>query len=84
MPDTTFLDWPFLDDAHRVLKRELDAWAERHAAALAAHGPDLDADCRALVQLLGAGGWLRMEDGALVLRQGPDEVARFSLSQEQP
>jgi acyl-CoA dehydrogenase len=59
MPDVTYLDWPFLDDAHRELKRGLDAWAASHAEALAVHGHDLDADCRALVALLGAGGWLR-------------------------
>ena len=59
MPDTTYLDWPFLDDAHRELKRSLDAWAAAHADALAVHGEDLDADCRHLVRLLGDGGWLR-------------------------
>ncbi len=59
MPDTTYLDWPFLDDAHRDLKRSLDAWATAHADTLAVHGADLDADCRHLVRLLGDGGWLR-------------------------
>jgi acyl-CoA dehydrogenase len=59
MPDATYLDWPFLDDAHRELKRGLDAWCARHADALAAHGEDLDADCRALVRLLGDAGWFR-------------------------
>jgi acyl-CoA dehydrogenase len=59
MPDTTYLDWPFFDDAHRELKRSLDAWTAAHAGAVALHGEDLDADCRALVQLLGEAGWLR-------------------------
>ena len=27
MGDTSYLEWPFLDDAHRALKRELDTWA---------------------------------------------------------
>jgi len=58
MSDMSFLDWPFFDDHHRALARELDAWcvAERLADA---HGHDLDADCRALVARLGQGGWLR-------------------------
>jgi acyl-CoA dehydrogenase len=58
MNDMSFLDWPFFDDHHRALARELDAWcvAERLADA---HGHDLDADCRALVARLGQGGWLR-------------------------
>lgn len=57
MSDTRYLDWPFFDDAHRALARELDAWAAQHVAQ--EHGPDVDAQCRSLVQSLGAGGWLR-------------------------
>jgi acyl-CoA dehydrogenase len=57
MPDATFLDWPFFDDSHRSLARELDAWS---AAELSHHhGPDIDAECRALVRKLADGGWLR-------------------------
>jgi acyl-CoA dehydrogenase len=59
MADTTFIDWPFFDDAHRDLKRALDAWTATHARELALHGADLDADCRALVRLLGDAGWFR-------------------------
>ncbi|MEO6030995.1 MAG: acyl-CoA dehydrogenase family protein [Burkholderiaceae bacterium] len=51
------LDWPFFDERHRVLARELDAWASEHIAA--AHGSDVDAECKALVRALGQGGWLR-------------------------
>jgi alkylation response protein AidB-like acyl-CoA dehydrogenase len=51
------LDWPFLDDGHRDLARRLEPWA---AATLgAAHGHDVDAECRALVRQLGEAGWLR-------------------------
>jgi len=57
MSDTRFLDWPFFDDRHRALARELDAWAAVHVRR--AHGDDVDADCRALVRALGAAGWLR-------------------------
>jgi acyl-CoA dehydrogenase len=57
MSDTSFLDWPFFEDRHRTLARELDAWAGAHVAH--AHGDDVDAECRALVHALGRGGWLR-------------------------
>ena len=59
MPDTTFLDWPFLDDAHRALKRALDAWTAREIAPFAHDHGDIDAQCRKLVAKLGRGGWLR-------------------------
>lgn len=51
------LEWPFLEPAHRDLARALDPWAAEHVAG--AHGHDVDAECRALVRRLGAGGWLR-------------------------
>ncbi|HZY19277.1 MAG TPA: acyl-CoA dehydrogenase family protein [Ramlibacter sp.] len=57
MSDWNYLDWPFLDDRHRDLARSLDAWAGAHVPH--AHGDDVDAECRALVRALGAGGWLR-------------------------
>jgi acyl-CoA dehydrogenase len=57
MPDRTFLDWPFFDDAHRALARDLDAWATARLAAAAEHG-DVDAACRELVANLGEAGWL--------------------------
>ena len=56
MADTTYLDWPFLEERHRTLARELDAWATQNIPF--GHGADVDADCRALVKKLGAGGWL--------------------------
>ena len=57
MSDTTYLGWPFFDDAHRGLARALDAWAHDHLDS-GHHGTDVDAGCRALVHGLGAGGWL--------------------------
>ena len=50
------LDWPFFEDRHRVLARELDAWATQNITD--DHG-DVDARCKALVRSLGRGGWLR-------------------------
>ena len=57
MSDTAYLEWPFFELRHAELARALDAWAAQNVPH--SHGPDVDAECRALVQQLGAGGWLR-------------------------
>jgi acyl-CoA dehydrogenase len=57
MPDSTYLDWPFFDDAHRALARDIRAAAPGIAHAAAER--DVDAATRATVRALGAGGWLR-------------------------
>ena len=57
MPDATFLTWPFFEDAHRALARDLDAWCRGEIATLAEG--DLDDTCREFVRRLGEGGWLR-------------------------
>ena len=57
MADARFLDWPFFEDHHRALARELEVWATAHVPH--AHGPDVDGECRALVKSLGAAGWLK-------------------------
>lgn len=54
------LDWPFFDETHRSLKQGLNTWSRAHLK----HGGDesraaIDAECKALVKALGAGGWLR-------------------------
>ena len=59
MADTSFLDWPFLDDYHRTLARSIDVWAGEHIAPLAHDHGDVDAACGKLVRLLGEAGWLR-------------------------
>ncbi|HSK80092.1 MAG TPA: acyl-CoA dehydrogenase family protein [Thermoanaerobaculia bacterium] len=60
MPDASFLAWPFFEDSHRALARELDDWCRREVAPLAEHeDDDVDASCRELVRRLGEGGWLR-------------------------
>jgi acyl-CoA dehydrogenase len=61
MADTSYLDWPFFEQRHRTLARELDAWAADNVAAH--HGSDVDAACRALVKKLGAAGWLQHATG---------------------
>jgi acyl-CoA dehydrogenase len=57
MADQTYLQWPFFEERHRVLVRELDAWAAANVSHL--HGRDVDSACRELVRKLGSGGWLR-------------------------
>ena len=53
--DKSWLQWPFLEERHRALEREIEAWAQRHVAD---EDGDLDAACRRLVKALGTGGWL--------------------------
>ncbi|MFP5477214.1 MAG: acyl-CoA dehydrogenase family protein [Gammaproteobacteria bacterium] len=57
MADTTYLDWPFFEPHHRELAQAVDAWATQNISQ--DHGHDVDAECRALVKALGAGGWLK-------------------------
>ncbi|WP_459616832.1 acyl-CoA dehydrogenase family protein [Bordetella sp. 2513F-2] len=57
MRDASWLDWPFFDDAHRALARELDDWCGPALAHVDHH--DADAACRQLVRALGEAGWLR-------------------------
>jgi len=57
MPDSTYLGWPFFDDAHRDLAQRVRSTASGYAAL--AEDTDVDAATRALVKRLGADGWLR-------------------------
>ncbi|HSV44794.1 MAG TPA: acyl-CoA dehydrogenase family protein [Ramlibacter sp.] len=56
MPDLSHLDWPFFEERHRRLARELEAWAL--AQVPRTHAVDVDTECRVLVRKLGDGGWL--------------------------
>ncbi|MCZ6858890.1 MAG: acyl-CoA dehydrogenase family protein [Alphaproteobacteria bacterium] len=57
MPDSSFLDWPFLDDGHRKLASKLRAWIGKEIVAHSSG--EIDDYCRACVKKLGAGGWLK-------------------------
>src|SRR3989442_1200973 len=57
MRDSSWLDWPFFDDAHRTLAHEADAWCAQSLGDVDPH--DADAACRQLVKALGEAGWLR-------------------------
>jgi acyl-CoA dehydrogenase len=50
------LDWPFFEDRHRALDREVRAWLGAQPAH--EHG-DVDAACRTWVRALGQAGFLR-------------------------
>ena len=47
MSDKSYLDWPFFEERHRKLARELDAWAAANLGD--PHESDVDAACRTLV-----------------------------------
>lgn len=55
MADRTFLSWPFFEDRHRELARELDRWADQTLGHI--DHADVDGACRNLVASLGEAGW---------------------------
>jgi len=57
MADRTYLGWPFFEEAHRDLQRDVEAWRNQH---LGSHDDaDPFAACRAYVAALGKAGWLK-------------------------
>lgn len=58
MADKSFLEWPFFEDRHRALGRDLASWADATVPGLADHH-DVDGSCKALVKALGQDGWLK-------------------------
>jgi acyl-CoA dehydrogenase len=58
MPNQSFLNWPFFEERHRALARELDSWAASKLGSI--DHRDVDAACRTLVGNLGDGGWLKL------------------------
>ena len=74
MADRSFLGWPFFEARHRELAAKLEAWAAEGVAAMGrSHkgAESVEGECRALVEALGKGGWLKhaaAEDGALDVR----------------
>jgi acyl-CoA dehydrogenase len=63
MADRSFLSWPFFDEGHRALARELETWTSDALPPLLLHEEsDLDsvyACVGGLVRALGSAGWLR-------------------------
>jgi len=59
MADKSFLGWPFFDDEHRTLARDLDGWAAQHVGSMPeAREETVDEACRELVARLAEAGWL--------------------------
>ena len=60
MTDTTFHHWPFFEDHHRQLVKEVDAWATDNMAALVANEHEaLDQTCIDIVRGLADAGFTR-------------------------
>jgi acyl-CoA dehydrogenase len=77
MPDRTYLQWPFLDDAHRERAAALEAWAATELIDLPEPTEaELDDHCRDLVARLADGGWLHAAVGA------PIDVRALCLTRE--
>jgi acyl-CoA dehydrogenase len=70
--EQSHMEWPFFDERHRVLARELDAWASKHIRA--GHEKDVDAACRKLVRQLGEGGWLKYAIGGKAYGASSDAI----------
>ncbi|MEA3057725.1 MAG: acyl-CoA dehydrogenase, partial [Sphingomonadales bacterium] len=58
MSDRTFLSWPFFEQRHRELAREIAAWCADNLSGR--YADDLDAECRTLVRELGGAGFLKL------------------------
>ena len=60
MSDSSYLAWPFFDDAHRALAAELADWAETcfGATGFSEHA-DIDADCALIRAAMGEAGLTR-------------------------
>ena len=56
MSDSTYLDWPFLEDRHRQLRADLYDWCGQQSFP---QDDDVDERCRSLVADLGKAGILR-------------------------
>jgi acyl-CoA dehydrogenase len=72
LADQTHLDWPFFDEHHRVLARDLDAWATKNIHDVTEK--DVDGACRKLVRQLGAAGWLKYAIGGKAYGASSDAI----------
>jgi acyl-CoA dehydrogenase len=70
--DRSFLDWPFFEERHHTLARDLETWAASHLAA--SHDANIDEACRKLVRELGTGGWLRYAIGGIPYGATADSI----------
>ena len=77
MADSSFLDWPFFEERHRKLAKDLEAWASAHLAA--SHDANIDEACRKLVRELGSGGWLKYAIGGTAYGAAADNIDTRAL-----
>ncbi|MEP7344877.1 MAG: acyl-CoA dehydrogenase family protein [Gemmatimonadaceae bacterium] len=83
MSDATFLGWPFFEETHRTLARDLDAWADANIDREALHAGNVDDQCRALVRAYGDAGWLELSvPGAYGGRSAKLDVRSICLARE--
>ena len=72
MAEQSHLEWPFFDERHRTLAKDLDAWASKKIRA--GHEADVDDACRKLVRQLGEGGWLKYAIGGTAYGAASDAI----------
>jgi len=77
MADSSFLDWPFFEERHRKLAKDLESWASAHLAA--SHDANIDEACRKLVRELGNGGWLKYAIGGIAYGAAADNIDTRAL-----
>ena len=82
MADTSFLDWPFFEDRHRLLHQEAESWCTRN---LPHDHRDVDEACKVLVAQLGRDGWLQhtaIDPGHSATRPAQLDVRALCLIRE--
>ena len=77
MADSSFLDWPFFEERHRKLAKDLESWASAHLAS--SHDANIDEACRQLVRELGSGGWLKYAIGGIAYGAAADNIDTRAL-----
>jgi acyl-CoA dehydrogenase len=75
--DRSFLDWPFFEERHRMLARDLETWAASHLAAN--HDANIDETCRKLVREMGSAGWLKYAIGGTAYGAAADNIDTRAL-----
>ncbi|PLW82388.1 acyl-CoA dehydrogenase [Kineobactrum sediminis] len=76
MSDSSYLQWPFFESAHRELAASIDAWATEHIPGLVAdEHDDLDGTCIKLVRALGEAGFT----GYAVPASGGGKLEKLSV-----
>jgi acyl-CoA dehydrogenase len=72
LPEQSHMEWPFFDPHHRVLAKDLDAWASKNIRV--GDEKDVDAACRNLVRQLGSAGWLKYAIGGTAYGASSDAI----------